>query len=205
MSLGLDSKISALPLRHQGPRLPPGRRKTPPFHSLFLCQVLRPLGANRNTRDQKGGMGGLSPPPCPCPWCLMLRNAPAGCTLPSMPHPCSRLQVGGQAGPCISVGGGQRVKGTDAGPFCTSLLGSRIYLVPSVISPSPALSCALGSLCPPSQPPGQGPSYTTEGPGDPSPPSAFPPGPQSSLAQGEGGGCCLADPALTQRKPLFIY
>lgn len=149
-----------------------------------------------------GTRGGLSPSSCPFPWCPMLRNAPAGCTLPSAPYPCARSEWG-RLGPSFMWV--QGVKVTDAGPFCTSLLGPRVYLVPSVINPSPALSCALGSPCPPSQPSGQGPSYTTEGLGDPSPPSAFSPDPQSSLAQGEGGGCCLADPALTQRKPLFIY
>lgn len=61
--------------RTPGSQSPQGRRKTLPFHSPFLCPVLRPLGANRNTRDQKRGEGGgLSPSSCPCPWCLMLRK-----------------------------------------------------------------------------------------------------------------------------------
>ena len=61
MSLGLDSEILALPLRHQGPGSP-GQEEDPSFHSPFFCWVLRPLGANRNTRDQKGGHRGRAEP-----------------------------------------------------------------------------------------------------------------------------------------------
>lgn len=86
-----------------GSQAPQGRRATLPFHSPSLCQVLRPLGANRNTRHQKGAGagGGLSPPSCP--WCLMLHKAPARCTLPAMPHP--RASQGG-AGRALRVCGG---------------------------------------------------------------------------------------------------
>lgn len=133
MSLGLDSKISALPLRHQGPRLPRAEGRPCQFHSPFFCQVLRPLGANRNTRDQKGGMGGLSPPSCPCPWCLVPLMH-----LPGVRCPRSPSLVPGQVGPgwALHFWGAQRVKGTDTAPLGTSLLGPRVDLVPSVTSPS---------------------------------------------------------------------
>lgn len=165
VSLSVDSQISALPLRPQGPGLPGAGGRPCRFYSPLLCRVLRPLGANRNTRDQKGDVGGgLSPPSCPGPWCLM--------HLPDARCPLCPLVAPGQvgAGWALHFSGGQRVKETDAGPLGTVCLGPQLTLRPPLRAPPPALSCALGFPCLPSQPPGQGPSYTTEGPGDPSPP-----------------------------------
>lgn len=83
------------------------------------------------------------------------------------------------------------MKATDAGP-CTSLLGPRVYLCALCYKPLPNPVMCLGLSLPPISAMGQGPSYTTEGPGDPSAPSAFLPDPQSSLAQGEGGWVLLS-------------
>lgn len=149
MSLGLDSEILALPLRHQGPGSP-GQEEDPSFHSPFLCWVLRPLGANRNTRDQKGAVGGgLSPPSCPCPWCLMLHEAPARCILPAVPHPHARSEWG-SPGPAFLLGG-QRVTGTDVDRSAPLHWGLRYKPLPQPCHvpwapPAPHLSLGAGTL-----------------------------------------------------------
>lgn len=40
------------------------------------------------------------------------------------------------------------MKWKDAGTFCTSWLGPRVYLVPSVMRPAPSLVMCLGLLLP---------------------------------------------------------
>lgn len=184
MSLGLDSEILALPLRHQGPGSP-GQEEDPSFHSPFLCWVLRPLGANRNTRDQKGAVGGgLSPPSCPCPWCLMLREAPARCILPAVPHPHARSEWG-SPGPAFLLGGAEGDRDR-----CGSLRTSSLR--PPLQAPPPALSRALGPPCPSSQPWGRDPPTLQRGQGIPLPLVPSPLIPQSSLAQGEVGWALLS-------------
>ena len=182
MSLGLDSEILALPLRHQGPGSP-GQEEDPSFHSPFLCWVLRPLGANRNTRDQKGAVGGgLSPPSCPCPWCLMLHEAPARCILPAVPHPHARSEWG-SPGP---VGGRAEGERDRCGSLRTSSLG------PPLQAPPPALSRALGPPAPHLSH-GAGTLLHYRGArGIPLPLVPSPLTPQSSLAQGEVGWALLS-------------
>ena len=148
MSLGLDFEILALPLRHQGPGSP-GQEEDPSFHSPFLCWVLRPLGANRNTRDLKGCCrGGLSPPSAR-PWCLMLHEASAGCILPAVPRPHASSEWG-SPGPAFLLGG-QRAKGTDVDRFTPLHWGLRYMLLPQLCHvpwapPAPHLSHGAGTL-----------------------------------------------------------
>lgn len=101
MSLSLDSNISALPIRFrlQAPRA----GEASPSHSLFLCQVLGPLGTNRNTRDQKGGGSSRRAEPTlvPYPGCLMLCDEPAMHTAP-----CPTLLPGVGAGWTLHFWGG---------------------------------------------------------------------------------------------------
>lgn len=167
MSLGLDWKTSAPPLRYQGPRLRRAGGRPLTFHSPFLCLVLRPPGANRNTRDQRGYRGRAEPILSSLP---LVPNA-AYCTCQSTWVALCPSLVSDGEGPSFR-GVGQRERGTDAG-LTAPLLGPSLLCVPSVIS-APTLSCALGSPCLPSQPLGRGPSNTTEGPGDPLPLVPFP-------------------------------
>lgn len=66
-------------------------------------------------------------------------------------------------------------------------IAPHLFIGASVTSPSPSPVTCLGPPLPLISALGQGPSYTTEGPGDPSPPSAFPVDPPEQLGPGRGG------------------
>lgn len=174
VSLSVDSQISALPLRPQGPGLPGAGGRPCRFYSPLLCQVLRPLGANRNTRDQKGDVGGgLSPPSCPRPWCLT-HLPDARCPLCPVVAPGRTRSGWGRLGPAFLWGPeGERDRCRSTGH---GLLGPTVDLVASVTSPSPSPVMCLGLPLPPISATGAGTLLHYRGArGPPLPPSAFPP------------------------------
>lgn len=182
MSLGLNFEILALPLRHQGPGSQ-GRRKT--LHSTAPSSA-GCLGLWEQTgtlETKKGAVGGGLSPPSARPWCLMLREAPAGCLLPVVPHPHASSEWS-SPGPAFLLGG-QRVKGTDVDRSTPLHWGLRY-------KPLPSPATCLGPPCPSSQPRGRDPPTLQRGQGIPLPLVPSPLTSQSSLAHGEVGWALLS-------------